>query len=95
MHAHQSAHEVNSQPLRKPRVAGKVAIDGPAFALNPDSLLRLQRTAGNAAVTAALTVQRKKMQEYSDGQVTGMFTYMDDKSAPRQASISVTEAWFS
>jgi len=95
MYAHESAHQVDSQPRRKPRNAGNERIDGHAFALNPDSVLRLQRTAGNAAVTAAITVQRKKMQEYSDGQVTGMFTYMDDKSAPRQASISVTEAWFS
>lgn len=65
------------------------------MALTPDSLLQLQRTAGNAAVTSMLAVQRKKTPEYNDGQIAGMFTYMDDKSAPRQAMITVTDAWFS
>ena len=41
-----------------------------------------------------LAVQRKKTPDYNDGQVIGMFSYMDDKSSPRRASIAVTDAWF-
>jgi hypothetical protein len=66
---------------------------GPAIALTRDSLLQLQRTAGNAAVSSALAVQRKKNVQLDDGQITGMFSWLDDKSAPRQSTIAVTDGY--
>ena len=89
------SNRYDSQPRAKRAVVQRAGTDGPALALTPDTLLRLQRSAGNSAVTSMLAVQRKKTPDYNDGQVIGMFTYLDDKSAPKRASIAVTDAWFS
>jgi len=58
--------------------------------LSPKGVLRLQRSAGNAAVAGALEVQRKhigkEMLEFSDGTIEGL---VDGK----HWSLSVTEGW--
>ena len=60
--------------------------------LTPNGVLRLQRTAGNTAVSDAIAVQRKhigkEMMEFSNGTIEGM---VDGKSM----SISVTDGWLS
>ena len=64
-----------------------------AEALTPDVVLRLQRTAGNAAVASALTVQRKKQQEIDAGTINGILS-VDGKDHPL-SSINITDGWIS
>jgi hypothetical protein len=91
VHAHESSSDHAERP-RKAAVVRPVDRGLPAAALTPDSLLHLQRTAGNGAVASALAVQRKNM-NISDGQITGMFSWLDDKSAPRQSAIAITDGY--
>ncbi|HEV2013031.1 MAG TPA: hypothetical protein VGR77_03980 [Candidatus Dormibacteraeota bacterium] len=91
MHAHEPSSD---HAVERPRKAPVFRPDsGPAVALTRDSLLQLQRTAGNGAVASALAVQRKKNVQLDDGQITGMFSWLDDKSAPRQSTIAVTDGY--
>lgn len=91
VHAHESSSDHAERP-RKAAVFRPVDRGLPAAALTPDSLLHLQRTAGNSAVASALAVQRKNV-DLSDGQITGMFSWLDDKSAPRRSTIAVTDGY--
>ena len=92
VHAHESSSD-NAERPRKAPVFRPVDSGASAIALTPDSLLRLQRAAGNGAVASALAVQRKKNVQLDDGQITGMFSWLDDKSAPRQSTIAVTDGY--
>jgi len=71
---------------------GRTGPAGPHHLLTPSGVLRLQRTAGNEAVSGAIAVQRKhvgkEMLEFSDGTINGM---VDGK----MWSLSVTDGWVS
>jgi hypothetical protein len=69
------------------------ASGAPTAALSPAMVLRLQRTAGNAAVASALTVQRKKQQEIDAGTINGILT-VDGKDHPL-SSLNITDGWIS
>jgi hypothetical protein len=92
MHAHESSSDHAAERPRKAPVF-RPDSGGPAVALTRDSLLHLQRTAGNGAVASALAVQRKKNVQLDDGQIVGMFSWLDDKSAPRQSAIAITDGY--
>jgi hypothetical protein len=70
--------------------SGRHAAGGRHHLLTPHGVLRLQRTAGNEAVSGALAVQRKhigkEMMEFSNGTIEGM---IDGKAV----SIGVTDGW--
>jgi len=55
---------------------GRTGPAGPHHLLTPSGVLRLQRTAGNEAVSGALTIQRKRvkeMMEFGNGVIYGEY----------------------
>jgi hypothetical protein len=93
MRAHESNHDRDRERPRRAAAWRPTDSGTRAVALTPDLVLRLQRTAGNAAVVSALTVQRKKQQEIDAGTINGILT-VDGKDHPL-SSINITDGWIS
>ena len=87
------AHLSRDSDLSAGSSSGRHAAAGRHHLLTPSGVLRLQRMAGNTAVSDALAIQRKhigkgkdNMLEFSDGTIEGM---VDGK----QMIISVTDGY--
>jgi hypothetical protein len=93
MRAHESSHDHDGEGPRRATAFRPADSRARADALTPDLVLRLQRTAGNAAVASALAVQRKKQQEIDAGTINGILS-VDGKDHPL-SSINITDGWIS